>query len=123
MAHQGGLIEARRIDQLRDPVGQILDSRQWLPAGAAMSGEIDRKNRAAMMGQIAGLEAPDRVIHAGTMDQHGQRSTAVKLASPGGSEYGVAGNSQFHDSSTLLGGAKGLAKVGDQVVSIFQADR
>ena len=56
------------------------------PAGAAVAGQVDRQHAAAVPGEVARLQLPDRVIEGGAVHEDGHRQVGVERPAAGGGE-------------------------------------
>ena len=107
---------ALRTDQLGQAVGDGLDRpghRQV--ARAAVTGQVDGQRVPAVEGEMAALQRPDRMVHAGAMDEQGSGRFGAKGPAPGGE---VGGH-----RSGLLCGAERAVEVGGDVAWMLEADR
>ena len=51
-----------------------------------MTGQVDRQHAAAVPGEIAGLQLPDRVVEGGAVHEHGHRQSRIERPATGSGE-------------------------------------
>lgn len=92
-----GLDPGRRHQPV-DPVGQIADAGQHGAAAAAVAGQVGGQHRAAVIGEVAGLQRPHRVVQPGAVQEDDRRPVRVDTA--------VAWRRGNVDSAHVLAGAQ-----------------
>jgi hypothetical protein len=61
-----------------------------------MAGQVERQHVAAMMGEIAGLQGPDRVVHGGAVDEYDGGQRRIEGPSAGRREDGLVLDGELH---------------------------
>ena len=90
----GNLIE--RVERADHPVGHRAHIDQGRTRGAAVAGQVDGQHVAAVMGEIAGLQGPDRVVHGSTMDEDDGRQGRIEGPPAGRREDGFIVDRELH---------------------------
>ena len=88
-----------------------------------MAREINRRHIIAVVREIAGLQGPYRVVHAGAMQKHHHRLPRDPGSAAGGGENRFAVNRHLHRLCSPGGGFEGLGQIARQIVDIFQTHR
>ena len=84
-----------------------------------MAREINRRHIIAVVREIAGLQGPYRVVHAGAMQKHHHRLPRDPGAAAGGGENRFAVNRHLHRLCSPGGGFESLGQIARQIVDIF----
>jgi hypothetical protein len=61
-----------------------------------MAGQVERQHVAAVVGKIAGLERPDRVVHGGAVDEDDGRQGRIEGPTAGRREDGLVVDGELH---------------------------
>ena len=96
VADQVGLVDLHRIQERHEPVRHLRNRASRRPLREAMAGQVDRQHAAAMPGEIARLEFPDRVIEGGAVHEDGDRQAGIERPATSGGEDAQAVYAKLH---------------------------
>src|SRR5438477_4618466 len=91
----------RGVEKRDQPIGQRFDGGQRVAAGAPVSGQVDRVNVAAVIGEVARLEREDAVVAGGAVDEYQIRSRSIRLPRAGVGVNVVAADTAQHQRTLL----------------------
>ena len=83
MSDQRRTLDRRRIEQADDPVGKRRDRLEWRTARPTVARQIDREDIDPAKSQPAALQRPDRVVHAGAVQEDHDRLSGAMILPAG----------------------------------------
>ncbi len=69
VADQRRLVDAGRVEQGEQPVGERLDARERRPGAAPVAGQVEREHRVAVVREPARQQGPDAVVVQRAVDE------------------------------------------------------
>ena len=87
-----------------------------------MAGEIDRQHREPMVGEIARLQRPHRMIILRSMNEHGRWQVGIEALAAGIRIGRLRFEIDDHRSGSFLRCLQAAFEIIDQVIRIFKAD-
>ena len=88
--------DASRVQQGQQPGGHRLDSRFRRALAAAVARQVERQYIEAVMGKIAGLQNPHRMVVLGAVNKHHGRQRRVEILAAGVAIGGIAFDVEHH---------------------------
>ena len=96
MADQGGLRHTGGVQQGGDPVCLGLDAVERRALGLAVARQVDREHAAPVPGEIAGLQLPDRAVHAAAVQENDGVLRRIEIPAAGRAVDAPAVDGEFH---------------------------
>ncbi len=93
VAGDPGPAHTRDAQHLQHPLRHGGDTRERGSFAAAVAGQVERQHAAAVMREGARLQRPDRVIHAGAVQEHRRRERHIE---------GLAADAELHGYSAAF---------------------